>query len=74
MLKKVFIILAILGIIIISILSFVLPKDPFMIVPALSIVSFDKPLWLCYIIGISFVYLLILYSIYDFIKQKNVRN
>jgi hypothetical protein len=31
--------------------------------------SFDKPLWFCIMIGGSFLYLLILYSIFDCFNQ-----
>ena len=72
--KRTFIILSVIGVVIISILSFTLPSDPYMDIPALTVVSFDKPLWFCIMVGGSFIYLLILYSIYDKLKEKNARN
>ena len=71
MLKRRFQILAILGIIIISIVAFILPQNPYEIIPTLTIMSFDKPLWLCIIIGIGVPYLSILLFIYEkIIKEK----
>ena len=69
-LKIIFRVLAIVGVITISILSFILPKDPYMIMPSYTMLGFDKPLWLCYIVGGSFIYLLLLYFIYDKIKNQ----
>lgn len=63
--KKVFHSLALIGVIIICILAFTLPKNPYEIIPSFTIMSFDKPLWLNIIISCSFIYLTILYSIYD---------
>ena len=68
--KRLFIGFAIVGFIAICILSFVIPKNPFEIIPAMTMVSFDKPVWLCGIIGGGFVYLMILYSIYDKLSNK----
>lgn len=65
MLKRVFHVLAIIGLIIISVLAFVIPSNPNQIIPALTVMSFDKPLWLCIIIGGGVIYLISLYSIYD---------
>ena len=65
MLKRVFQILGIMGFIAICILAFVIPSNPNQIIPALTVMSFDKPLWLCIIIGCSFIYLITLYSIYN---------
>lgn len=70
MLKRIFIIIGIIGMIAISIMSFIIPNNPYEIIPALTIMSFDKPLWLCIIVGGGFIYLLILYSIYDKIEEK----
>lgn len=55
--------------IIISILAFIIPDNPYEIVPAMAIMSFDKPLWLCYVVGGSFIYLIALYYIYDKVKR-----
>lgn len=65
MLKRVFQILGIMGFIAICILAFVIPSNPNQIIPALTVMSFDKPLWLCIIIGGGFIYLITLYSIYN---------
>ena len=65
---KIFYILGIIGIVIILILSFIIPNDPFMIIPGFTSFSFDKPLWLCISISVSFFYLMILYYIYDNFK------
>ena len=70
MLKIIFQIIAILGIVIISILAFVLPNDTYMIIPAMSVMSFDKPLWFAIIFGGSFIYLFILYGIYDYLSER----
>lgn len=73
MLKIVFYVLGVIGVIIISILAFVLPSDPYMIIPAMSVMSFDKPLWFAIIFSGTFVYLFILYGIYDYLKEKNMK-
>lgn len=70
MLKIIFQVLAIVGVIIISILAFTLPSDPYEIIPAMSVMSFDKPLWACYMLGGSFLYLLVLLGIYDIVNKK----
>lgn len=68
----IFRLLAIVGVVFISVLSFVVPKDPFEIIPAMTVMSFDKPLWLCIMIGGSFVYLIILYNIYDYLDKRKI--
>ena len=68
-LKNIFRVLAFVGVLVISILSFVLPQDPYMIIPSYTMMGFDKPLWLCYIVGGSLIYLLLLYFIYSKIKK-----
>lgn len=70
MLKRVFQILGIMGFIAICILAFVIPSNPNQIIPALTVMSFDKPLWLCIIIGGGFIYLITLYSIYNKINNN----
>lgn len=73
MLKRLFIILAMVGMFIISIMAFTIPNDPYEIIPAMSVASFDKPLWFCIIIGYGFFYLMILWSIYDKLEQRRLR-
>lgn len=65
--KRLFIILSFIGIIVIGILSFVLPTNPYEIIPAMTVISFDKPLWLCILVGGGFIYLVIIWTIYDMI-------
>lgn len=69
MLKRVFQVLAVLGLIVISVLAFVVPSNPNEIIPAMTVMSFDKPLWLCIIVG-GLLYLISLYSIYDKLSSK----
>ena len=69
MLKTIFQILAIVGMIIICIMAFTIPNNPYEIIPALYITSFDKPLWVCIIVGGGFVYLLLLNLVYERIKK-----
>jgi len=68
--KRLFIGLSIVGFVVICVLSFVLPKNPFEIIPAMTMVSFDKPVWLCGIIGGGFIYLMVLWTIYDKLSHK----
>ena len=68
--KKLFIVLAFVGVIAISILGFIIPDNPYEIVPAMTMMSFDKPIWLCYVVGGSFIYLIILYCIYEKLEQR----
>lgn len=63
--KYLFYALAIIGVLIISICAFVIPENPYEIIKSLTSVTFDKPLWLNIIIGVSFMYLVVLYFIYD---------
>lgn len=70
MLRKVFLLFTIFGIITISVIAFTVPNDPNEIIPTISTVGFDKPLWFCIIFGGSFLYLMILWSIYDKIETK----
>ena len=70
MLKSIFQILGIVGFIIICILAFVVPSNPYDIIPALTVMSFDKPLWLCIIVGGGFIYLMSLYAVYDKIANR----
>ena len=68
--KRLFQVLAVIGFITICVLAFTLPPNPNKVIPALSVMSFDKPLWLCIIIGGGFIYLITLYSIYDKLSSK----
>ena len=73
--RKVFILLEIIGIVIIIILSFIVPNNPFELIPSPSIMSFDKPLWLDIIIICTFIYLLLLYyidNLYDEIMSSRI--
>lgn len=63
--KILFIALTIVGVAIIITLSFMLPSNPYEIMPSVSMMYGDMPLWLIYSIGFSFLYLLILFAIYD---------
>ena len=72
--KIIFEILGVVGLIVISILAFVIPKDPFKILPAVSVVGFDKPLWLAIIIAGGFIYIVVLASIYDYLIKRNCIN
>ncbi len=62
--------LAVVGVISIGVLSLIIPEDPFKIIPALTVMSYDKPLWFCIMMGGSSLYLLALLSIYDCINQR----
>lgn len=59
-----------IGFIAIVISAFTIPSNPYEIIPALTVMSFDKPLWVCIVFGGGFLYLLSLYSIYDLIDKK----
>lgn len=74
MLKRIFQILAVIGFMAICVLAFIVPANPNEIIPALTLISFDKPLWFCIIIGGGFIYLIILYSIYDIINNRLYNN
>lgn len=70
MIKTLFQGLVIIGIIVISILAFTIPSNPYEIIPAMSVMSFDKPLWFAIIVGLGSLYLLILWYIYDEVSKK----
>lgn len=63
--KILFIALAIVGGAIIITLSFILPSNPYEIMPSVTMMLGDIPLWLMYSIEFAFLYLLILFAIYD---------
>lgn len=63
--KNIFCLIGVLGFIAICISAFTIPNDPYEIIPALSVASFDKPLWVCIIFGGGFLWLLLLLGIYD---------
>ena len=65
MLKTIFQILAIVGMIIICIIAFTIPTNPYEIIPAVSMMSFDKALWFCIVFGGGFLYFLIIMALYD---------
>ena len=65
--KKIFNILSLIGLIIIIILSFIIPNNPFNIFSSYTFITFDRPLWLNCLIVYSFIYLLITYKIYNII-------
>lgn len=68
--KKLFIALACIGVIVISALGFIIPNNHYEIVPAMTMMSFDKPLWFCYMFGGSSIYLIILYCIYEKLEER----
>ncbi len=68
--KVLFVILGFVGVAIISFLSFIIPTNPYEIIPSFSMMHGDMPLWLMLIIAFSFIYLLILYAVYDKFIQK----
>lgn len=68
--KRLFIGLEVIGMVIISIMAFTVPENPYEIIPALSMMGFDRPLWLNTILGLGFLYSIALFSIYDNIEQK----
>ena len=68
--KKLFKIFFLIGILIILILSFVIPDNPFKIIPAISIGGIDRPLWLNILIFYGFIYSIILNVVYEIIENK----
>lgn len=62
--KKIFIFLGIIGVLIISALVFT-SDMAFETIPALTAFSFESPFWFKAIIGFGSLYLMVLYSIYD---------
>ena len=68
---RLFIRLEIAGMVLISIMAFTIPSNPFEIIPAIGIEGFDKPLWLNIIIGFGFIYSVVLLIIYDRINRKS---
>ena len=72
--KLAFQIVGVLGFIITCIFAFVIPNDPYEIIPAMTIMGFDKPLWFAIIFGGGFMYLLILLGIYDKVVGLDYEN
>ena len=69
MVQKIFKFLFVIGVIIILILSFVLPANPYKLVSSISTITFDRPLWLNIFLIVTFIYSIILIVIYDKIKS-----
>ena len=65
MYKIIFYIISLLGFITIIISSFVIPNNPFEIIPSYNLITIDRPLWLNIVISCSFFYILIINYIYD---------
>lgn len=63
--KIIFQVLGVLGFIAIIISAFTIPSNPYEIVPSLTAIGFDKPLWLCIVVGGGFLYLVLFLAIYD---------
>lgn len=57
--------LGIVGFLIICLLAFTIPEDPYQIIPAMTVFNFDKPLWANIIIAGGFVWLIVYVEIYD---------
>jgi hypothetical protein len=72
--RNIFYILSAVGSVIICILAFILPSNPNEIIPAISVMGFDKPLWLAIIITGLFFYNALLYGVYDKLKEKYGKN
>ena len=51
--KLAFQIVGVLGFIIIFICAFVIPNNPYEIIPAMTIMGFDKPLWFAIILAVA---------------------
>ena len=63
--KNLFNILTILGLILILFLSFIIPNNPYEIVKSYTTMTIDRPLWFNILIISSFIYLIIICSIYE---------
>ena len=63
--KNLFNILTILGLILILFLSFIIPNNPYEIVKSYTTRTLDRPLWFNILIISSFIYLIIICSIYE---------
>lgn len=72
MLKLSFQVIGLVGVLIISYLAFTIPINPHEIIPAMSVMGFDKPLWLCIIVGCGVPYLIALWYVYDTLKQRKI--
>jgi len=62
---RAFQVIGVIGFIAICICAFTIPSNPNKIIPAMTVFSFDKPLWFCIIFGGGFLWLLTLLGIYD---------
>lgn len=68
--KRLFISLEVIGMVVILIMALTVPENPYEIVPALSYSTFDKPEWLRIFEVIGFLYSATLFSFYNILKQK----
>ena len=68
--NKIFYALSVIGSILICVFAFILPKNPYQILPAITIMGIDKPLWLSIIIVGLFFYNGLLYEIYEILNKK----
>ena len=63
-------VIGVLGFIIICIMAFIIPNNPYEIIPSISSVGFDKTLWFAIIVGGGFLYLMTLLSLYERIENE----
>ena len=68
--NKSFIVLGIIGSIVICVCAFTIPSNPHEIIPAITYMSVDKPLWLELVIVGLFVYWCLLVNSYDWMIKK----
>lgn len=68
--KILFVILSIMGFIIITNLSIIIPNNPFEEIPSLCLFTVNKPIWIHCLFILSSVYFIIIYKIYNCLFNK----
>jgi len=68
--KKLFIFTGLNGFLLICILAFKIPKDPYMTIHALTVYTFDRPMWFNFIVGWTGIYWYWLYYLYKYYVRK----
>ena len=68
--KNIFLIITTLGLLTIIILSIIIPNNPNQIIPSLTHFFISKPLWINVLISCTFIYINIIYKIYNTIFNR----
>lgn len=70
MLKSIFIFLFYFGTVGIYILSFIIPRDPYLIMPSITMLGIDYPICIAIMVFLYMIYYYTLWNIYIILEKK----